>query len=201
MDVSKLPRLSGEKQATQPDVGAAPPDAPPIREVIQHTAAPAPVVGAEVWFSIVIGIVFLALGWSFGRYLGATLTHQPFHTNVKWMEGPPHYASEVAYWDLEGGTAWSESAMFLFGAALIVDALCLAVSAKLPGARRGWIMLSLAIMLSAVIYNLMVCLKLFNLGITPLISLLAVAFGGYAVFYQWAILRSLSPTSADSRFP
>ncbi len=155
---------------------------------------PAILTGAEVWFSVIVGLIFIALGWTFGRYLAATLTHQTFHTHVNWTDGPLD-GTEVAYWELQGGTAYSDSAIFLFGVALILDGVCLAVSARPSGPRLGWVRISIAVMLLAVLYNAFVCVKLLNLGPIPILSLLAVVFGGYAVFYQWAILNS-SPRSA-----
>ncbi len=98
--------------------------------------------------------------------------------------------TEVGYRDLEGGTAFSDSAIFLMGIALLIDVGCLVASFKMTSRRCAWVTFSLAITLSAVVYNGFVGLKLLNIGITPILSLLAVALGGYSIFYQWAMLRS-----------
>ncbi len=200
MDVSKLPRLSGDKKDSASEIGALTPsptksDSPaPATQPLSYTTAPPPGIGAEIWFSAIIGLIFLALGWTFGKYLTTTLSHQPFHTQVIWQTGPLA-GTEVGYWDLEGGTAFSDSAIFLMGVALLIDVVCLVASFKTTSRRRAWIIFSLAIMFSVVIYNGFVCVKLLNFGFTPILSLLAIALGGYSIFYQWAMLRAATPTT------
>src|SRR5688572_15418860 len=114
MDLSKLPRLS-ETPPTPP----GPADVPPARQDAPstpgHSAAPPrtppvipgeihpdytieyrPAIGAEIWISAVIGLIFIMMGWTFARYLVATATGKPFPTNVTWVEGEKA-GTEVSY--------------------------------------------------------------------------------------------------------
>ena len=124
MDYSKLPKLS---QTPAPPIDApatdtASPQVDPTR--MSHPQPADSPLGAEIWISAVIGLVVIMMSWNFARYLGATLTGKPFHTNVVWQTGE-QAGEEVAYFDLEGYTAWSESAMFVFGIALLFEAAAL----------------------------------------------------------------------------
>jgi hypothetical protein len=56
--------------------------------------------------------------------------------------------------------------------------------------RRVTIAVALAMTLAAVFYNLVTCAVLFHDGITPLISMLAVGFGGYMALSEWLMLRA-----------
>ena len=212
MDMSKLPRLSqtNKDDAPAPIAGsaAAPPPPAPDRNVPDYqprdgyAAAdggydPGYSVGAEVWISVILGIVFMFMGWNFARYAAATLTGRTFHTNVNWTEGEKA-GQEVAYYDLQGGTAHTESGLFLFGLALVLEALAmLAAHAGAPG-RRALVGFALLVTLAATGYNLFVVVRLFGMGITPLMSVIAVAVGGYMATYQWRLLKQVSASTAPA---
>jgi hypothetical protein len=57
--------------------------------------------------------------------------------------------------------------------------------------------LSLALLLTlvATIINLYACIKLFDFGITPIISGLAVAFGGWILYDEWQTISLISRQS------
>jgi hypothetical protein len=197
MDVSKLPRLSNSsEQRPAPTEGAA-------SDPVDVPAAPRPVpvdpygrdgvrpgVGAEVWLSAILGVVFLAIGWNFARYLTATLGGGTFHTGVNWTVGPKA-GTEVGYFELQGGTAYTDSGIFLFGLAMVFEAVAL-LAGKSPTKPRAWLVaIGLVVALAATLYNVAVCVIVFGRGIFPLVSVLCVAFGGYISMYEWRLLQAL----------
>src|SRR5688572_6393201 len=96
MDISKLPRMSETNKhappPTEPAAAADAGDQPARRELppasYQSYEAARPGVGAEVWLSLIIGLILMMVGWTFARWAIATLTGQTFHTNVNWTAGP-----------------------------------------------------------------------------------------------------------------
>ena len=147
-------------------------------------------MGAEVWVSVIIGIVLMLMGRSFGGYLAATLTRQTYHTNVTWTAGPKE-GEEVGYWDLQGFTALSDSALFLFGFAMVMEAAVLALVNTRFRAKVALVMFALFITVLATLYNIVVAVKLLTVNTLPITSLLAVAFGGYIAVYEWRLLQQL----------
>ena len=160
--------------------------------------APAPIagpgIGAEVWLSAIIGIVLMLLKHSFAAWAVAALTGSAYHTNVNWTAGP-NAGQEVAYWDLEGFTALEDAAVFLFGFALVLEAAVLAVVHSRVRSKRPLLLLAITITLVATALNLVVAGKLVGAGVTPLLSLLALGFGGYIAAYEWRLYRYFQPTS------
>ena len=59
---------------------------------------------------------------------------------------------------------------------------------KPPAVAFGVTGLLIAVVATA--YNLVVVFVLFSQGLLPLLSLLAVAYGGYLVISQWSLFRS-----------
>ena len=186
MDLSKLPKLSE----------TPPPPAPPVEsasnqeELSDHRRVdPSEMIGAEVWLSAIIGLIFLLLGRRFAIYLFSVVSGKAFHTGVNWISGAKA-GQEVGYRELEGFVFFNESAMFAFGLALIFEAIVLAVlNLNIPG-KRPLIFVALLIAGLATVYNLIVALMLFTTGALPLFSLLAVAFGGYIVVLEWRMLQT-----------
>src|SRR5690554_1263458 len=112
MDYSKLPKLS-----------STPPPPPPASPPPPGNAAPITAgIGAEVWISAIVGIVLMLLGRSFGAWAITTLTGGTYETGVNWISGPLA-GQPVGYWELAGGTAWTDSGIFLLGLALILEAI------------------------------------------------------------------------------
>ena len=211
MDMSKLPRLSqtNKDDAPTPVPGGtpAPPVPDPDRTVPDYQPRdrggydrgydPGYSVGAEVWISVILGIVFMFIGWNFARYAATTLTGGTYHTHVNWTAGEKA-GQEVAYYELQGGTAHTDSAMFLFGLALVLEAVAMLIAhTGVPG-KRAFVGFALFVTLLATAYNLFVMVKLFGMGITPLMSVIAVAIGGYMATYQWRLFKQVSarPTAA-----
>ena len=111
MDLSKLPKLS--ETPPPPVTPEKPlPDHKPIPDY--GPPAPSEMVGAEVWVSAIIGLIFLLLGRRFAIYLLSILSGKAFHTGINWISGAKA-GQEVGYRELEGFVFYNESAMFVFG--------------------------------------------------------------------------------------
>lgn len=201
MDVSKLPRLSDSK-AAEPAVASAVTgtvsDAPvPVGYGDPYTRRPLE-LGADVWISTVIGLLFVGLGLTFGKYAVSRLAHQPFSTGIEWTDGPKA-GQPVGYFELSGHTAWSDAGAFFFGLTLLAEAATKAAVVLRPGrATRAGLGLAMGLTLVTVLLNLGVCGLMFNAGILPLLSGLAVAFGGWVLFDEWDTLRRTRPIGAGA---
>ena len=143
----------------------------------------------SIWLSLIIGLVVMMMGWGFAKWATATLLGQPYDTGVTWQTGT-RAGQSVAYWDLMGHQALSESALFLFGLACVLEAAAMAASYARPRLRTATVSVALLVTLLATIYNMVACVVLFKDGITPILSLLVVGFGGYMAFAEWAMLRA-----------
>ena len=188
MDMSKLPRLS---QSPQPPPEGAPQPGTPADPTTNYRPADLPATtiapGPEIWISLAIGLILMLVGRQFGTYLISRITHEAFHTGVTWTSGP-NAGQEVGYWDLAGYTAWTDASLWLFGLTLVVDAMIL----YLAGGKRLWLVATgFALTVGVCAFNAFVCAKLFNNGVTPLMSLMALAFGIYTAIYQWGLLKDL----------
>lgn len=149
-------------------------------------------LGADVWVSVIIGLLMIFMGINFGKFLIARVSGQPYHTGVNWTEGPLANSAnpEVAYFDLQGFTAWTDMGVFLFGLVLLLEAGARAMMAIRPGgASRLVLMAAIGLTFATVLLNGFVCFRLMSNQITPLISGLAVAFGGWILVDEWRMLR------------
>ena len=189
MDVSKLPKLSdtraAEDAAGPPAEVAAPVESAgggPIPYRSPPTPRP-PMLGADVWISTVIGLLFVFLGLTFAKFALAKLTHQPFDTGVIWSDPDPRAGQPVAYFDLTGYTAWTDMGAFLFGLTLLLEAASKAAVVLRPGTASRGLLASAAVLTGVTVgLNLYACGLLLHAGITPILSGLAVAFGGWILF-------------------
>jgi hypothetical protein len=164
--------------------------APAAAPAYESTARPDVGVGAEVWLSAIIGLVLMLIGKSFGGWLLAKATGQPHHTGVVWTD-TERTGQEVGYWELQGFAALNDAAIFLFGFAMVLEALVLAMLNTRFRHKAALIMVALSITILATALNLFATVKLLAAGVTPLWSLLAVAFGGYIAVFEWRLLQQL----------
>ena len=189
MDLSKLPKLSDSPP---------PPPAPETEPAAQPTTLPhrhqdlGVSIGAEVWIGVIFGLIFIMLGINFAKYSFAVLTGREYHTNVNWMEGEKA-GTEVKYPELVGDAIWNDSSLFLFGVALVLEAIVMAIAGTGVKFKRPLVGLAVLIAAAATLLNLIAAGKMFNDGIMPLMSLLAVAFGGYMTIYLWKLHQQLRP--------
>ena len=207
MDLSKLPRMSQTP---------APPPAATVNAPESANSAPTPVstgnppIAAEVWISVVMGIVLLLIWPNTLLYTSHQLLHTRFapyptldaeHNQVFDVNKRPIMSESVTLTD--GSTIpyrqttpafdpnyWSDLAVTLFAAALIVEGFALVLS------RRPIVVLfALVVTLSATIFNLGYFFATFREYGMPMVSLVAIILGGYMTIYQIGLF------SAARRFP
>jgi hypothetical protein len=187
MDMSKLPRMSNSPAPPPQPSG----DPAPARAEYQSRVDPAiaTAAGAEIWIAAALGVIFMIMGRTFGAYLFATLAGRPFPTGVIWQTGP-NAGLEVAYPDLQGFTMLTDASIFLFGLTLVLDAIVLFASAFAAKVRQPLVLFGLTVTVLVTVFNIYVVIKLLSSDITPIISLLACAFGVYIAIYQWNLFRA-----------
>lgn len=189
MDLSKLPRLSETDKHSPPPPPPQTSDQP--APVLQYqSVAPSSDIGGQVWLSAILGIVFMFMGWNFARFLGAKLTGQPFHTGVAWQVGDKA-GQEVDYFDLEGYTAYTDTAVFLFGLSMVLEAISLVKAQRNTPGSRAFVAFSLAVTVATTLFNVVVALMFMSKGTPPIISLLVIAFGGYMAMSEWQVLKRM----------
>jgi hypothetical protein len=196
MDLSKLPKLSDSSQSQPPPppmaetAPMAETTSQEVRPAARYRPAPSSGVSGDVWFNVVVGMILLFLGRNFLFWAMATLTGQPFHTHVNWTDGPNN-GQEVSYFDLQGFTALTETGMFLFGVAILFEAAVVALEQIKPsGPARALVMLALGLTVLCTLFNLFVSIRLMSVGVVPLMSGLAVAFGGYMIVSIRGVLQN-----------
>ena len=186
MDLSKLPKLSETPK---------PPSNEPQKEYFSNDHANLAAVeagtGAMLWISLILGLLCMAIGRSFGSYAIAKLTGREHHTHFNWSDGPL-VGTEVAYWDLQGFVALTDTGIFLFGLAMILEGVALAIVNSKLGGKKIVLAISLAIIAIATVINLFAAMKVMGTGLIPLMSGMAAGLGGYMAIYQWKLLRVLS---------
>jgi len=188
MDMSKLPKLS---QTPKPPSNEPPAGEPEPLSYGPQIGTPEASIAGMLWISLVIGALCMFWGRGAASYFFAKLTGREHHTHVNWVAGP-NAGQEVGYWDLQGAVAWTDTGVFLFGLAMVLEGIALAVLNSKMGGKKIWLSASLGVVVIATIVNLVTAVKVLNVGATPLTSGLAVAFGGYMAMYQWKLLRMLS---------
>ncbi len=203
MDLSKLPKLSGQGHAGTPT-------APPGLEspgVNLATRAPVPqdnlfASPGGALISVIIGIIFMFVGQNFAKWSLATASGQPFVTGWVWPnDGSARSGLPVSYWELETGTAWSDCGMFLFGLSALIDAaaVMICLRSQNPGMRAAVLRLGFGVTSLATLANLLACIKLFSLGTLPIFSLLAVGIGGYMLIERYPIIFGQKTGSPSQR--
>lgn len=196
MDFSQLPKMSDtpkpppEKQETEESEAPA---ARP-REAVRPVEY-APMDGgfgfgfAFVWISLILGFILLMLGANFGRWATATLAGKPFNTGVNWTAGEKA-GQMVEYFDLQGGTAWSETGLFLMGIALLLDALLMFLYFRRRAPSTAFVKGAIFFTGIALALNVFVAVKLFGMGILPLITMCAILVGGMILFDHVPLLKT-----------
>jgi hypothetical protein len=192
MDLSKLPKMS---QSPPPPPPPETPAQPAMGRDYYSREIPASGVGAEVWISAILGVICILIGRNFPTYLFTTMVGHEYHTGVNWVAGV-NEGKEVAYPQLEGNPMLNDAAISSFGVALILEAALLSIVFTAFRFKRLVVMIALAVTAIATGFNLFVAVKLLGGGITPIFSLLAVAFGGYMATYEWRILRMIDTIGA-----
>lgn len=192
MDLSKLRRVSGEQRAgsNEPAEDRPPADNPrPTPAPVDYGPPRELGTGPEVWLSLVVGIILMVMGWQFAQWAITTLTGGTYDTEVVWRT-PDKNGQMVPYWQLIGHQALSESAIFLFGLAMVMEAAAMTVGLLVPRFWRPAIFGSMLMSILMTVYNALAVVVLLKDKQTPLVSLLAIGFGGYMAMAQWRALRN-----------
>lgn len=186
MDMSKLPKFSDTPQppANQPDEKREEPNSHPMGKDLQMGYGP------EIWLSFVIGVLLMLMGRSFASFVIAKITGHPYHTGFNWTEGPM-IGQEVSYFDLQGFPALTETGLFLFGLALVLEGFAIMLALSRVGGKLAVVGTALVIATAATAFNLYVVIRLLTNNTIPTFALLAVAFGGYMCLFLWKLLRAL----------
>ena len=174
MDLSKLPKLG---QST-----AAPPTA------TEHAQIKPPIRTADLNVDAVIagllGLVFLFLGLNFGGWLISHLGNTPHNTGVNWTAGPMA-GQPVAYFDLQGGTAWLETGEFVLGICLLLEAALLMTAMFTYRGVRSILIGCVALGLIGAAVNLLAVVMQIRMGYTqPIMSIIAMAVGCLTAFFH-----------------
>jgi hypothetical protein len=185
MDISKLPRMSKtEGQAPSSEMPPAQQPAPqPVRPVDYGPPGLMGGQGPAAWISIGVGLIFVFAFPHFTQWW----IHVLFHTN------PPSFlpitdsqtGAEIPY--PKSVFFLSDLAIAMFAYALVLDGIVLLIR------RRAVLMLALVVTAAAVALNVYYLIKSFadDSGF-PIVSAVAVLFGGYMLWYQWMIFAKKS---------
>lgn len=194
MDVSKLPRLS--KTETPAPSGESPQGVPvPVAPVDYRSPQPYVRVysgrGPEAYISIGVGLIFLFAFPHFTQWW----IHIVFHTKT-----PPSFLPIT----LDDGTEipyqksiffFNDLAVASFAYALIVEGVALVLAGR---DRPGIVWFALLVTLLAVGLNAWYLISSFGDGL-PLVSSIAVLFGGYMIWFQWNLARALTAVNRMNR--
>jgi hypothetical protein len=178
MDLSKLPKLS---QTPSPPVDTdtvpQPSKSPPAIINYERRGQEASPL-AEVWISIVIGLILLVMYPTMIKYVSSRLfgtAFAPFELDGTVIPYPKVYPQ-----------FWSDLCITAFAFVLILEGVALAML------RKRWIvMFAFGLTITTTLLNVGFVLATFATYGPPIVSLLASAFGGYIAIYQWRLLRSL----------
>ena len=225
MDFSKLPRLS--RTDTPPNEPA--PTPPPGRRTRRRGTSspydryldepPPGSSGVEIWMSIGFGLLFIFLGFNYGKYLfnvGESVSGRITGTGVvverRDSEGRAGGGSR-RNWKSRYKTEYqqriqgrrlailSESSLFLFGVAMCWTGWsaawrgCAAVSAGAAGG-RGWS--GICVTVAAVAYCLYVVVAHWRADVMARSTFVCVILGGLMLSMQFALLRAV-PSAAPLR--
>jgi hypothetical protein len=180
------------------------------REDTRHDPGSSGGAGIDIWLSLIFGVIFLFMGINFGKFVLARMSGQQFYdymgpgAGLIWPQGTAQAGQPVAYQDwikfyyntpptasLNMKGIWDDAAYFLFGSALLLEAVFLFVVRTAAPFRIALLLFALLIAVSAAGFNLLVALMWFGRGQLPLMSLIAVAFGGWIVLSEWQILAAV----------
>ncbi|MEL7240619.1 MAG: hypothetical protein AAGK78_17305, partial [Planctomycetota bacterium] len=140
--------------------------------------------GLELWLSLIGGLICVLLGMQFFRWFFTTLGGGTYNTGMTWSPGNDRGMpadSPVAYYDLVGGVAWTETGLALFGVALLVQAGTMLIGLSNAKLYRGMSIFALGLTLLAMVLNVVLAVYLLTIGITPITSLLLLLFGVFLV--------------------
>lgn len=204
MDLSKLPKLS--QTTTRRNDGPDPPaprsPEPPYDRGSIDRAEPFPAM--EIFLAIGVGLLFMLLGMSYGKYAWARATGGTYPTGVVWQAGHPKEGQPVAPEDLQGDyrkgfdqKMLSDSSLFVFGAGIGLAGLLLIVTQVRPVPfpfRKAAAVLAVAATSLGLLYALWAIAGMMRDGTLPQMTLVAVLVGGMSLFMQVGLVRAMGPS-------
>lgn len=195
MDFSQLPKMSNTpKSPASPEETRS---SQPERVVYVPAEGGMGFGFASVWISLILGLILMMMGANFGRWATAKLAGKPFNTGVEWSAAAGEKAGQmVEYFELQGGTAWSETGLFLMGVALLLDAVLMFLYYRSGRPATAIIWLAVLFTSVAMALNLFVAVRLFSFGMMPLMTMGALLVGGMMLFDHLPMLRSTARPAA-----
>lgn len=187
VDMSKLPRLSKTPTAAPADPPVADPPPSPAYPLAYGYGSEARIPsgrGPEAWLSIGVGLIFLFLFPHFTQWW----VHAAFHTKAVPSFLPITDSStgaEIPY--AKSDFFFNDLCIASFAYALIVEGIALVVAGR---NRPGVVLFALAITTAAVVLNGWFLVSSFGEGF-PLVSAIAILFGGYMIWFQWTLAKQL----------
>lgn len=140
--------------------------------------------GPEAWISIGVGLIFLFVFPNFTQWW----IHTVFHTkNVPSFLPITDSATgaEIAY--SKSVFFFNDLAVASFAYALIIEGIALVLAGR---NRPGVVMFALVVTAAAVALNAWYLVSSFGDGF-PIVSAIAIVFGGYMLWFQWNLAKEL----------
>ncbi|HEX8916848.1 MAG TPA: hypothetical protein VF796_31145 [Humisphaera sp.] len=207
MDFSKLPKLSSSGDRAGASGGID--DEAPRRRSGGPDDEGMPLF--DLFLTIGIGLLFLFLSPGYGKYLKAKWAGQPYDTGLVWQEGnaagkpggSPVAAEEM---NEPGRTDFlvGGASILGFGWAMLVAGAISGVTkiGVLPlRARQAAAGLAFVLVAAATLWSVYAILALMKVGLTPLVSFVAVLLGGMTLYVQAAVVRYLLDERPPARDP
>jgi hypothetical protein len=197
MDLSKLPKLSGNREADKPQESIPqnaasgtekPAGIGPVPIPYQPRAIEPPAPGPDAFLSLAIGAVLMMVGRGFAEWVIATICGKAYDTGYTWGGGPKD-GQIIPYWEVERCAALSESTVFLFGLILVIGGLATIAARMVP---RGWRPLLFGVWLLTLLvtaYNAVAIAILLHNDIMPTMATLLTGLGTYEAWIQWRLLQ------------
>lgn len=138
-------------------------------------------IGAEVWISIALGLIFIFMSPRIWQYF---LAPASFTWTFSDANGNPLPYRQTMFF-------WGDLALAAFSVTLIAEGVALAFR------RRGPIMLALVVTVATTLLNLAYLVAMTTQGYgLQIMSALAAAFGVYIAVMLWKMLQATRPASA-----
>ena len=190
MDLSKLPRLSKtdttpNDAGSQESVTAQPPPVTAYRSPGAAEPRPLSGMGIEAWLSIGVGLIFAFAFPHFTQWAYHTVFHTKHVPSFLPITEQRDDGSEVKIPYPKSIFFMNDLAIAVFAYALLIEGVALIL------ARRAWVVvLALAVTIAAVALNFYYLATSLDQGF-PIVSAIAIVFGGYMIWAQWQILQAI----------
>ncbi|HWE01920.1 MAG TPA: zinc ribbon domain-containing protein [Tepidisphaeraceae bacterium] len=171
-----------------------------------------PATGAEAWISIGLGILLIFLNPTLTKYVSSKLLHTSFAPYADLKDDPSDSVHFFKTDDM-GNRVLTEVRPYLktngdnepnfpndlaitsFALALILEGIALVLSR-----RPIVVVFALVVTIAATLYNLIFFVNTYaHYKTIPIISALAVLFGGYMAVYQFSLFKSRVPNPRKFR--